>query len=250
MLEDNYDYFKNWYLELTRDDRRISEDRTRREVNFLEKILDLPKGAKMLDLCCGHGRHLILLAKKYDMTGLDMDEKALEEARAKAKENKVSPRIVSGDMRDIPFRDEFDAVVNMFTSFGYFNDDSENLKVLKEINMSLKNNGLLVLDLRNKKETDNFLPRHWFKHKDKYFLMENSFNESSDQEGVKMIVIDEKGGVQKTGFSIKLYSLDRIMAMLNEAGFSVQEKYGSIDGAQYSASSNRMILLAKKVRGF
>ena len=248
MSEDNYDYFKNWYLELARDDVRLSDERTQQDVSFLEKVLNLSSDAKVLDLCCGHGRHLALLAEKYDMTGLDWDESALKEARLKAEEKGFSPRIMVGDMRDIPFHNEFDAVINMFTSFGYFNNNEENLKVLKEVNKSLKDNGLLLLDLRNKKETDNFLPRYWFKHKNLYILMENSFNESLNQEEVEMIIIDEKGNTQKTDFSVKLYSLNQITEMLNEAGFSVEEKYGGTDGAEYSDASNKMIVLAKKVR--
>lgn len=246
MSKDNYEYFKNWYLELSRDDARLSDERTQQDVDFLEKILNLPRNAKVLDLCCGHGRHLVLLAKKYDMTGLDMDENALKEAQTNADKKNISPRIVTGDMRDIPFQNEFDAVINMFNSFGYFNDDKENLSVLKEINKSLKDDGLLVLDLRNKKETANFLPRYWFKHKNMYVLMENSFNKSLNQEEVKMIIIDEKGNTQKTDFSVKLYSLDQITDMLNKTGFSLEKKYGGTDFSEYSNISNKMILVAKK----
>lgn len=250
MSKDNYEYFKKWYFEISQNDARLSDERAQRDVRFLENILNLPKDSKILDLCCGHGRHLVLLAKKYNVTGIDMDENAVEMAQKIFKKHDVSPQIIVSDMRNIPFKNEFDVVINMYTSFGYFDNEKENLKVLKEINKSLKNNGLLVLDLRNKKKTENFLPRYWFKHKNIYILTENSFNKSLNKEEVKIFIIDKKGNIQKTGFSVKLYSLDQITSMLHKTGFSIKEKFGGTDGTRYTATADRMIIVAKKVRDF
>ncbi|PIP12983.1 MAG: cyclopropane-fatty-acyl-phospholipid synthase, partial [bacterium (Candidatus Stahlbacteria) CG23_combo_of_CG06-09_8_20_14_all_40_9] len=94
------------------------EERASEEVNFIEDVLSLPKNAKILDLCCGLGRHSIELAKRgYKVTGVDVTSQYLKTARAKAKEKGVKIDFIEGEMRNISFYEEFDAAINMFTSF-------------------------------------------------------------------------------------------------------------------------------------
>ena len=97
----------------------LTPERTRREVEGIIKLLGLPEGKAILDLCCGHGRHPVSLAKRgYWMTGQDLSAVFLEHGRAAAEAEGVAVRWVESGMRQIPFEDEFDAIINIFTAFG------------------------------------------------------------------------------------------------------------------------------------
>ncbi|MDR7434998.1 MAG: class I SAM-dependent methyltransferase [Armatimonadota bacterium] len=105
----------------------------------LLQLLNLQPGAKILDLACGPGRFALPLAKRgFCVVGFDLASVYLEQARKKAQEQGLFIELVQGDMREIPFEDEFDAVINMFTSFGYFDDERDHLKVLQGVHKSLK----------------------------------------------------------------------------------------------------------------
>ncbi|MFM7913109.1 MAG: class I SAM-dependent methyltransferase, partial [Bacteroidota bacterium] len=121
----------------------------------LTQHLALPPSAQILDLGCGWGRHTRSFAELgYTTTGLDLSPRLI----AKAQENFIQPnnpisermKFYIGDMRDFQLNTDFDAVVNLFTSFGYFDDKNQDLKVLGNANRHLKEDGFLVLDFFNK----------------------------------------------------------------------------------------------------
>src|SRR2546427_9467293 len=104
----------------------LTPERTQREVDGIVNLLALPQGSRILDLCCGHGRHAIPLAQHgYQITGLDLSERLLERAEAEAEAQGVNIRWVHRDMKHVPFENEFDAVINVFTSFGYLENEDE-----------------------------------------------------------------------------------------------------------------------------
>ena len=114
-------------------------------------------GTKLLDLACGPGRHAAqLIDRGARVTGIDLSGVLLETAK---RVNDLN--VVRGDMRVLPFADgAFDGVVNLFTSFGYFEDDNEHLAVLKEVNRCVRPEGAFVLDFLNAKTTvANIVPR-------------------------------------------------------------------------------------------
>jgi SAM-dependent methyltransferase len=105
--------------------------------------------AKVLDLACGRGRHAINLAEKgYTVTGIDLAASALEHARNNAIARNVNINFTRADMRE-PISGTFDAVVNCFTSFGYFKDVNENLLVLENVVSALAPRGVFVIDFLN-----------------------------------------------------------------------------------------------------
>ena len=92
----------------------------------------LKPGASVLDLCCGQGRHSVQLAKRgFQVTGLDLNAEYLDLASKAAEAAKVTIETVAADMREIPFENKFDAIVNMYSSFGYLESEAEDLKVLE-----------------------------------------------------------------------------------------------------------------------
>jgi SAM-dependent methyltransferase len=132
------------------------DETTTQETTAILTYLDLPdtvpasSGPTILDTACGWGRHAIELAKRgYRVTGLDLSPIMLQEAKKRAREAEVAVRWLHMDLRDMHFDNEFDVVINMFTSFGYFDDEKENVKVLQNVSRSLVSGGKFLLDLDN-----------------------------------------------------------------------------------------------------
>ena len=143
------EFFGDDYLGAYRE--TIAPENAALEAAFVQRALDLSPGAEVLDLCCGHGRHAVLLAKAgLTMTGLDLSEQYLEQAALNAVAAGVGLELVHSDMRQVPFEGRFDAVVNLFTSFGYLNSDEEDMKVLHQVSKVLKPGGRFLIDLINR----------------------------------------------------------------------------------------------------
>ena len=142
------DWFEEWFGEdyLRLYPHRDDED-ARQAVELVSKLINL-QGARVLDLACGQGRHSVhLAALGARVTGLDLSSALLARARERLG---ASARLVRGDMRDLPFRDRsFDVVVNLFTSFGYFAEERDDLRVLAEAARVLEPGGKLILDYFN-----------------------------------------------------------------------------------------------------
>lgn len=148
MQQDKAKWFASWfntsYYHILYKDRNYAEAGLFME--NLTRYLNLPDEAKILDLACGKGRHSKYLSKLgYNVTGADLSEKSIEEASKFSNENL---HFVVHDMRK-PFQEKFDAVFNLFTSFGYFENDEDNLTTLKAIKNSLNEYGFAVIDFMN-----------------------------------------------------------------------------------------------------
>ena len=142
------DFFKNSFYNPA---SKISIQRAPSEVSFILKQMKLKKKSAILDLCCGPARHSLVLVKKgFSVTGYDFSKEYLKEAQEKAKKLKLNINLVCGDMRKLKFKNEFDAALNLFTSFGYFQKFSDDMKVLKGVNKALKPKGLFLIDIITK----------------------------------------------------------------------------------------------------
>lgn len=143
-------FFKNHYWNIYQN--KLTERLSKKEVNFIYETLNLSEESTVLDLCGGHGRIAIPLAQKgVNVHILDFNKDFLDSAQKKADEKDVNIETCKSDMREIPYSNKFDAVINIYTSFGYFKSEKENLKVLKEVNKSLKSSGLFLIDVQNGK---------------------------------------------------------------------------------------------------
>src|SRR5262249_1434330 len=119
----------------------------------VEKVLALVgyKDGVVLDLCCGPGRHSLALAKRgIQVTAVDRSEFLLSKAKAEATKLDLEIEFVSNDMRQFVRREAFDLVLNMFTSFGYFDDKDEDLQVLRNAYESLRSGGAILIDIFGK----------------------------------------------------------------------------------------------------
>lgn len=217
------------------------------EAAFVLKKLKLKKGAALLDLCCGPGRHAAEFARRgMKVTGLDFSAEYLREAGARAKARKVPLRLVRGDMRRIPFKGEFDAAVNLFTSFGYFPEFSDDLRTLKGVARALKPGGLFMLDIVNGEWIrKNFRPRGWQETGDGGWLLEER-RLTRDGNFNEWIRIAPGRPVLRRKFFTRLYDKERISAALRRAGLVPLNFWGGFAGERLSPSNNRLICLARK----
>ncbi|MCP5105145.1 MAG: class I SAM-dependent methyltransferase, partial [bacterium] len=120
------------------------------EVQKIISLVDF-KGSKVLDLCCGPGRHALPLAKEgFRVTAVDLIPFLLEKAKAAARSEKVNVEWIHDDMRKFSRPGEYDLIINLFTSFGYFEDEKENAAVLALMHQNLKEGGMLVMDMMGK----------------------------------------------------------------------------------------------------
>ena len=153
----NKSWYKVWfnnpeYLALY---KHRDDNDARKIISLLFNNIVKVKNGKCLDLACGNGRHSVLFARKgYNVTGLDLSPYLIEQAEKRRKKEYKSQkdklRFVIKDMRNIGIKNEFNLVVNLFSSFGYFEKKSENFKVIKEVSASLKNGGFFLFDFLNK----------------------------------------------------------------------------------------------------
>ena len=148
MSKNNNNFYESWFD--TPFYHILYKNRDYKEAEMftseLMTFLNLPIESKILDLACGKGRHSIFLNKMgYNVTGVDNSSKNIVNAK-KYENNKLNFTI--HDMRD-PLVDKFDLIVNLFTSFGYFDDFEDNLKTLMSIKLNLKKNGIAVIDFLN-----------------------------------------------------------------------------------------------------
>ncbi len=222
--------------------------RTAAEVDGIEKILHLRKGARILDLACGAGRHSIELAKRgYAVTGYDLSEALIRRARADAKRAKAKVSFVRGDMRDLRFRGAFDAVINMFSSFGYFEAVDDDRKVLEGIARALKARGKFLMDRFNRESLAYELPQMgWRAGEDgSVVLQEDTFDVLRGRYDTRQIVIDREG-TREHRASVRAYTLPELKELLDEAGLHIHRVLGGLDLSAYRARSRRLVLYAVK----
>ncbi|WP_068783155.1 class I SAM-dependent methyltransferase [Paenibacillus phocaensis] len=212
------------------------------EVQRMIRWLHLASGAKVLDLCCGMGRHSLALAEAgYKVTGVDLSEVLLREARRLDSERRVTWH--QADMRRLPLLDQtFDAAVNLFTSFGYFREDAEQIKVLKEVARVLKPGGSFLLDYLNPADVKARLVPQSEREDHGERIVERRRIE--DGYVFKDIAITAPGGVPRHYMErIKLYGLEDFRRMLKEAGLELQNVHGDYNEERYDPDTSRRMIL-------
>jgi SAM-dependent methyltransferase len=237
------DYMRFHLLGGEREDQRAPM-----ECDFVVSALALQPGARVLDLCCGQGRHSVELSRRgYRVTGIDLSEYLLGHARTRAAAAGVEAEFVRRDMRDLPWEDEFDAVLNLFTAFGYLETDEEDEKVLHAVRRCLKPGGRLQMDLHNREWTAlRFDPKNWDEHEGHLILDSQSWDERQGRICCTRTIIAPDGTRRETGFTLRVYAPSELARMLDRAGLEWEAAYGDRTGAPYSAISRAMIVVARR----
>ncbi len=238
-----------WYEEYFGPDYLIIDvqEKTANELKFLRKILKLRKGTKMIDLACGYGRHLESLVKSgIDVIGCDLSQFMLTEAQKRLKRNGFKKkRLVRCDIRNLPFTKVFDCACNMFNSFGYFEKEDDNFRVLTSIAKALKPGGFFLLDLSNRDFVLRSLTKKdWFVRNGAVVLEKKYFDSVKNRTEIDVNVIDKKGK-RDYHHSIRIYSYTEISMLLEAAGFNVMAVFGGFHGEQFDWNHDRMLILSQ-----
>lgn len=236
-------YFGPEYLQIYR-----FADTNEQRAFLTRALAEYLAGARVLDLPCGHGRHAVHLAQAgAAMHGLDLNRLFLGLARQAAREAEVPLRLARGDMRRTPWADAaFDAAICMFTSLGYFDDPADNQQVLDEFARVVRPGGRFILDLANIDAVRRQKPSaSWEKdgvRVDSRYL----WDEATKRAGTERRATFADGRTTELSSSVRLYEETEILAMLDRAGWRVEEQRGSYGGGPVDDDSPRRILLCRR----
>jgi SAM-dependent methyltransferase len=241
---ENDDFWRDFYPFMFSDERFAA---TPDEVNLILALTQCT-GGSVLDLCCGPGRHSIELARRgFQVTGVDRSPFLLAKARELAAKSDASIEWVEQDMRNFVRPANFDLASSLFTSFGYFEDEQDDLRVLRNIHQSLKENGVLIIEVLGKER----LARVW---KD---TMCNELADGSlifqrpqirdDWTRIRSEWTLVKDGKSRTFiFEHTIYSGRELKDRLLSCGFQQVQLFGDIQGSPYSLDAQRLIAVARK----
>jgi len=210
VFDEDYLYFYEGFL----------AERTPEEVERIVELLELEPGAGILDCPCGHGRISNALAERgFRVTGLDTTELFLERAREDAAARGVEVEYLHGDMRELPWRERFDGLVNWFTSFGYFSDE-ENKAVLRGFHDTLRHGGRLVLETQN---VSRIMlapqPIHVVGERDGDLMIDRWELDAENARFLTERLVMRGGLARKAHFSVRWFTPPELRSWLEEAGF-------------------------------
>lgn len=213
------------------------------EAAFAEKALNISPDDRLLDLCCGNGRHLVHLSKiAPQAAGLDYSADLLRLAHETL--GSSSARLIRGDMRALPFADKaFDAITNFFTSFGYFRDAREDRKTAQEIARVLEPGGRFFIDYLNESHVKTTLIPHSERRQDQYRILEKRWIDADTNRVNKRTEVEHEGRIlARMAESVRLYSIDELADLLNAAGLEINQTYGDYEGNATDPLRPRLIL--------
>jgi len=218
-------------------------------IDSITELIELNKGMHILDLCCGIGRHSLELARRsYKVTAVDRTELYLNKARDKAAEEKLDIEFINEDMRVFCRPGLYDVVLNINTSFGYFEDPNDDLTVLGNIYESLKEGGILLFDMMGKEINARiFQERDWEETDDIILATERKV--AGDWDGIDMrwTIIDLKEKqIDRVKMHVRLYSASELRRLLLDTGFCRVDIFGSLKGVPYDEKAKRLIVKAQK----
>ena len=235
------DWFDSEYYHKLYKNRDASEAKF--FIDNLLAFLQIPEKSQLLDLACGSGRHSIYLSKKkFSVTGIDLSENNIRKACKSSSENLFFYR---HDMR-LPFRINFyDAVFNLFTSFGYFEKESDNEKVIHSATLALKKNGIFILDFINAdKAITEMVASEKKVSEGTQFNIKRSF-----ENGFILKKIVFKSGFKTCHFTekVRAYSLADFEKLFQKNGLSIQHVFGDYKLNPFNEkTSDRLIIIGKK----
>jgi SAM-dependent methyltransferase len=226
----------------------LPPEKTARDVEGILRLLTIAPGSALLDLCCGYGRHAIPLSQRgYHVTGLDLSEVLLHHAQLDAEKQGAHLTFVHSDMRTIPFENEFAAIINIFTSFGYLETEQEDQAVLQQVARALRPNGLFLLEtVYQPRVLRAFTPHGIIRYQNGMIVLEERHIDLvKSRNEVRVTVLTPDGKRREYTQSMRIYTLTELIRMLAAVGLNVEAYYGDLDGSTLTLDS-RLVILARK----
>ena len=249
------DLFDEKYLRMFAEARPPMQ--TEQEVEALLALLEQHCGAPadVLDLACGYGRVSLPLAQAgHRMTGFDLSAFLLDAAKTAARQAGATVTWQEGDMRTLPadWTAEFDAVLNMFSAFGYFDDAEDNQQVLAEVARVLRPGGVFILDLAQRDAVvHNFRPTDWFEVDDLLVCVSRQFDAITGTSTEYWLWSDEQGERLSLYFRVHLYTATDLTRMLQAVGLEPLAYYGNLaiplEDNPFEPFGSRLVIVAKKL---
>lgn len=233
------DFFDSFLVDMLLERKNIFKV-AERDVDFLINKLKIKKTHKILDVPCGKGRHSLIFAKKgYKVTGVDISSSCIRGARERIRKN-FSKNITfhKGNMIDLKkFKGEYDVVLNMWTSIGYFRTDRENERVIKNLITSLKGGGKLCIGNVANRDVimKRFMPKSWNEFEKYYLLEEREYEPKTKYMNNLWTIIPKNGGrARKYPFRVRFYGVNEIVKLMKRNGLKDIKLYGSLKGERFS----------------
>jgi SAM-dependent methyltransferase len=217
------------------------------EVDQIQALIHISPQARILDLCCAVGRHSLELARRgFRVTAVDRTHSYLEQAREQAKKEGLEIEFLEEDMRNFFRPDGFDAIISLFTSFGYFEDQADDRKVATNIFRSLKSGGLFLIDLMSKEIlAREFRERDWREVDGIFWLEERKVTDDWSRTQNRWIMFKDNQRFEGL-VDTRLYSASELRELLHMAGFTDVQAYGGLEGIPYEYLAKRLVLVGHK----
>jgi SAM-dependent methyltransferase len=245
---------KPWFVDLFDEDYLrtlpfLTPQATQAEAEFVIETMGLSPGAQLLDVGCGYGRHAMeLAARGYHVVGLDLSTPLLVRGGEEAHRRNLTINFVRGDMRELDFDAQFDGAYCLFSTFGYF-DDETNKKALVNIARALRPGGRVLVEILNRDYVIADLPtRVWWEGDGCVVLEEVDLNYFSSRIQVNRSVVFDDGRQLEQEISLRAYSLHEVGKLMHAAGFRVLEVSGGYQtrGRFFGNQSRHIIVLAER----
>ncbi|HSS00891.1 MAG TPA: class I SAM-dependent methyltransferase, partial [Kofleriaceae bacterium] len=245
---------KAWFVDLFDEDYLrtlpfLTPQATQAEAEFVIDAMNLSAGAQLLDVGCGYGRHAMeLAARGFHVVGLDLSTPLLVRGGEEAHRRGLTINFIRGDMRELDFEAQFDGAYCLFSTFGYF-DEETNKKTVANIARALRPGGKLLIEILNRDYVIADLPtRVWWEGDGCVVLEEVELNYFTSRIQVNRSVVFDDGRQLEQLISVRAYSLHEVGKLLHGAGLRVLEVSGAYHtrGRFFGNQSRHIIVLAER----
>ncbi len=242
------EWYKDWFDtdEYLIVYRNRNEKEAGRLVDLILNNIRIKSASKVLDMACGTGRHSILFARRgFYVTAIDLSKNLLSIACQAAAEENLKINFIRSDVRHFTLTNDYSLVVNLFTSFGYFENDEENFLLIKNAYEHLTSGGYFVIDFLNRNFVEsNLVPETNVEYRDRFISQKRRIE---NDRVIKQISIRKNGIERIYHESVKLYSKDELSGFITSAGFRTQNNFGDYSGNNFDLNTSpRIIIIAHK----